>query len=112
MGLPSTFSWDDLPERVTDSRNRNRAVSGQSTTIARFELDRGADVGQHHHPHEQVICVLSGRIDFKSGEKQWILAAGDGALVPSNVPHGGTALEDTVTLEFFSPPRPDLMPND
>jgi len=88
---------------------RLRSVSGERLLVAQYDMDVGAFVPQHQHPHEQMICVLSGCIKFESDGNLRLLKAGDVVHIPPNVMHGGTAVEDTITIEVFSPPRDDLM---
>lgn len=103
------FAWKSLPVIEMDDRIKLRSVSGERLLVAKYKLEAGATVAQHQHPHEQVICVLSGRIDFEISGEPYLLEADDVVHIPSNVSHGGTAVEDTITIEAFSPPRPDLM---
>jgi len=111
MTEPNYYNWDDLPETPMASRIGRRMVSGDKMTVVMLNLTQGATVGQHQHPHEQLIYVLSGKIAFESNDGKRILGSGDVVHLPSNVPHGGIALEDTVTLEIFSPPREDFLTN-
>jgi len=111
MTAPNYYNWDDLPETLMASRIGRRMVSGDKMTMVMLNLAKGAMVGQHQHPHEQLIYVLSGKIEFESNDGKRILGRGDVVHLPSNVPHGGIALEDAVTLEMFSPPREDFLTN-
>ena len=111
MNIPNYYNWDDLPETAIVPRIGRRMVSGEKMTVVMYNLAKGATVGQHQHPHEQVIYVLSGAVEFESNDGKRILKSGDVVHLPSNVPHGGIAIEDTVTLEMFSPPREDFLTN-
>lgn len=41
--------------------------------------------------------------------REVVLAAGDVVYIPANVPHEAEALEATVSLDVFSPPRQDWL---
>jgi quercetin dioxygenase-like cupin family protein len=66
---------------------------------------RGAVVPWHTHPHEQIGYLVRGRLRFQIGDEEQELSEGDSWLVPSNVPHFVTALEDSIAIDIFSPPR-------
>ena len=77
--------------------------------VVELTLAKGGIVAEHSHPHEQMTHVLSGRLEFDvQGEKR-VLGRGEVAHLPPDVPHGARALEDSVTLEVFSPPREDFL---
>lgn len=111
MTSPTYYNWDDLPETAMARRIGRRMVCGDRMTVVLFNLAKGATVAQHHHPHEQMIYLVSGQIAFESGDEKRILNSGDVVHLPSNVPHGGVAVEDSVTLEIFSPAREEFLSN-
>jgi quercetin dioxygenase-like cupin family protein len=80
--------------------------------VAQLELQRGCIVPQHVHVHEQISYVLEGRLELTLGEETpetYELAAGDVLVIPSNLPHAARALEDTLVVDVFSPPREDWL---
>ena len=103
------FSWTELPVIEMKPEIKLRSLGGERLLVAKYNMDAGAFVAQHQHPHEQMICVLSGCIEFESDGSLRLLKTDDVVHIPPNVTHGGTAIEDTVTIEVFSPPRDDLM---
>lgn len=68
-------------------------------------LEKSAVVPLHDHPHEQMGYLVSGRVLFELGDEKRELSAGDSWLVPGNVPHQVTALEPSVAIDVFTPPR-------
>ena len=80
--------------------------------VVELTLAKGAIVGTHSHPHEQMTHVVSGRLEFDVQGKKRVLGQDEVAHLPPNVPHGAVALEDSVTLEVFSPPREDFLTGD
>ena len=103
------FKWGDLPQTAMTPNINRRLVSGEKIMIVELTLAKGGIVAEHSHPHEQMTHVLSGRLEFDVQGKKRVLGQAEGAHVPPNVPHGAVALEDTVTLEVFSPPREDFL---
>jgi quercetin dioxygenase-like cupin family protein len=78
---------------------------GARTTLCEISLAKGSVVPRHTHPHEQIGYLARGRLVFVLGDEERELRAGDSWLVPSGVPHMVTALEDSIAIDVFSPPR-------
>ncbi len=93
-------------EQVTPQITR-RLLWGQRLMAAYLEFQRGAVVPIHQHEHEQLTHCISGLMRFTLPDGELLLRAGEVLLIPGNVPHGAEFLEDTVEMDFFSPPRQD-----
>ena len=106
------YRWDDMPkERVTDVISR-RLVTADRMMLAHVYLDKGAKVPQHSHDNEQLTYILEGALHFWIGadrKEEVIVRAGEVLVIPSNVPHEAVALEDTLDVDVFSPPREDWL---
>lgn len=83
--------------------------TGERLMVVELYLDRGSIVPEHTHPHEQGGYLAKGRLRFVIGDEERILAQGDSWLVPSGVPHTVTALEDSIAIDVFCPPREDFL---
>jgi quercetin dioxygenase-like cupin family protein len=77
--------------------------------LARVFLKKGAHVPQHHHHNEQVTYILEGALQFAIDGKQIIVRAGELLCIPPDMPHEAWALEDTLDLDVFTPPREDWL---
>ena len=106
------FRWTDVPEeRVTDSISR-KLITGDGMMIAQVFLKKDAIVPQHSHHNEQITYIISGALHFYIGAdraQEVIVRAGEVLHLPSNVPHEARALEDTVDVDVFNPPRQDWL---
>jgi quercetin dioxygenase-like cupin family protein len=100
-------SWTEIPvERIGDLISR-QTVNGESATVARFVLLRGAVISRHAHPNEQYSVVLTGALQFVFDDREEPVSAGEMMFIPGNVWHSAVALEDSVVLDFFAPRRED-----
>jgi quercetin dioxygenase-like cupin family protein len=88
---------------------RRTLASGERTTLCEFTLEKGAVVPSHSHEHEQNGYLARGRLLFKIDGEEREVNAGDGYLIPSNVPHEVTALEPSIAIDIFSPPRKEYL---
>ena len=106
------FRWDDMPrERVTDMLDR-RLITGERMMLAHVYLKKGCIVPQHQHENEQLTYILEGALRFRIGKdrsEEVIVRAGEVLHLPSNVWHEAEALEDTLDVDVFSPPRSDWL---
>ena len=89
---------------------RMRTPFGQNMMLSYLEMDPGAEVPLHHHPHEQGGMLISGRLQLTIGEETRIVEPGAMFLIPPNVPHRALALDaPVVVLDVFSPVREDYV---
>jgi quercetin dioxygenase-like cupin family protein len=75
-------------------------------------LKKGCIVPKHSHENEQLTYILEGALHFRLGEDQKeevVVSAGEVLHIPSNLPHEAKALEDTLDVDVFSPPRADWL---
>ena len=80
--------------------------------LAQIYLDRGCIVPRHSHENEQLTWVLEGRLLFRLGEEgEQVVEVGAGEVlhIPPNLPHEAEALEDTLDVDVFTPPRQDWL---
>jgi quercetin dioxygenase-like cupin family protein len=75
--------------------------------LCEFRVRKGAVVPQHNHMNDQVGYVVSGKIEMTIASETSILGAGESYAIPGGVAHGAVALEDSVLIDVFSPPRND-----
>ena len=104
--------WDEMPkERVNDLLER-RLICGSRMMLAHVYLKKGCIVPLHQHENEQVTYILEGTLRFWLGadQKQQVdVHAGEVLTIPSNLPHKAEALEDTLDVDIFCPPRQDWL---
>jgi quercetin dioxygenase-like cupin family protein len=86
-----------------------RWSTGERVMLAHVYLKRGAIVPKHSHENEQVTYILEGALRLWVGDDEEVvdLHAGEVLHIGSNVPHKAEALEDTLDVDVFSPPRQD-----
>jgi quercetin dioxygenase-like cupin family protein len=108
----SHHRWDRIPEEPLKGTITRRLVTGERMMIAHVYLKKGDDVPRHSHENEQLTYILQGALQFWFGandERELTVYAGEVIVIPSNVPHRALALEDTLDVDVFSPPRQDWL---
>ena len=106
------YRWDSMrKERVSDMLER-RLITGDRMMLAHVYLKKGCIVPRHSHENEQLTYILEGALKFWIGEdesEEITVRAGEVLLIPSQVPHKAEALEETLDVDVFSPPRQDWL---
>ena len=106
------FRWDDMPREQVSEKIGRRLITGERMMLAHVYLDKGSIVPRHSHENEQLTYILEGALHFwlgENGEEEVTVRAGEVLHIPSNLPHMAEALEDTLDVDIFSPPRQDWL---
>ncbi len=82
-------------------------VVGQAIMVARILMKKGCIVPLHSHHNEQFSYILAGALKFRIDGRDIVVKGGEVLTIPSNMPHQAEALEDTVAVDIFNPPRAD-----
>jgi quercetin dioxygenase-like cupin family protein len=112
MSATTFYRWSDITlERVTDTLDR-KLITGDGMMLAQVFLKKGCVVPRHQHHNEQFTYIVEGALRFFIGEdeaEEVVVRAGEVLHIPSNVWHKAEALEDTLDMDIFSPPREDWL---
>ena len=104
--------WSDIPKEKLSEVLDRKLITGDQMMLAHVYLKKGCVVPRHSHENEQITYILDGGLRFWIGpeESQVIdVLAGEVLHIPSFVQHKAEALEDTLDVDIFSPPRQDWL---
>jgi quercetin dioxygenase-like cupin family protein len=105
-------NWEEMPSEQVSPKLERRLITGENIMLARVSLTAGCLVPRHQHHNEQLTQIVEGALRFWIGEderEEIVVRAGDVLCIPSNAWHKAEALEDTVVIDVFSPPRQDWL---
>jgi len=106
----SFVDWEKIPEQVIVPGVRRKLISTEKMTVVMWYWDKGVFLPAHTHPHDQFYYLISGKAEFESaGEKRLMDRPGASWMIPGNAPHSTFYLEDSVTMDVFSPAREDMI---
>ncbi len=109
-------SFHSMPMEQLNPLIQRQFVYGEGAMLARILLRQGAVVPEHRHVNEQISYILEGALRFLLGEgdarREQVVRSGEVLVIPPNLPHSAEALEDTVDLDVFTPPRADWISGD
>jgi quercetin dioxygenase-like cupin family protein len=106
------ISWSTVPIEQLNPLLQRHFVVGRDIMLARVLLKKGCIVPEHSHINEQITYILEGALKFWIDGKEIVVGAGEVLTIPPNMPHKAEALDDTVDLDVFNPPRADWMNKD
>ena len=99
--------WHMIPLEDLNPLLQRQFVVGQEIMLARVLLKKGCIVPEHSHHNEQLTYIVEGALKFYIDGREIVVHAGEVLCIPSNMPHKAEAMEDTVDLDVFTPPRAD-----
>ena len=106
------YRWDDLPREELNPLIGRRLITGDQMMIAQVYIAKGGIVPQHSHENEQLTYILEGKLRLwlgADGTEVVDVGAGEVLHIPAHVPHRAEALEDTLDVDIFHPPRQDWL---
>jgi quercetin dioxygenase-like cupin family protein len=106
------YRWEEMPREKVSPMLDRRLITGDRMMLAHVYLKKGCVVPKHSHENEQLTYIQEGALRFWIGEdekEEVVVRAGEVLHIPSNVLHKAEALEDTLDVDVFSPPREDWL---
>jgi quercetin dioxygenase-like cupin family protein len=106
------YNWDAISEEKLNPLLSRRLIHTEQMTVARLWLGKGSVVPLHSHINQQVTMLQSGALAFEMDGERIELKPGDVLVIPPNVPHSVTALEESTATDLFTPAREDWIRGD
>jgi quercetin dioxygenase-like cupin family protein len=106
------YRWNDLRAEPLKGGITRKLITSERMMIAHVHLNKGDEVPQHSHENEQITYILEGALHFwlgPKGDRELTVRAGEVLVIPSNLEHRAVALEDTLDVDVFNPPRQDWL---
>ena len=106
------YRWEDLPKEQLKPDLGRRLISTERLMLAHVYLEKGCIVPKHSHENEQLTYILEGLLRFSLGDDESEVvdvAAGEVLHLPSHLPHKAEAIETTLDVDIFCPPRQDWL---
>src|SRR6266571_6342763 len=101
--------WNKVELETLNPLLQRQLIVGHEVMLARVLLKKGCIVPLHSHVNEQLSYILEGELKFFIDGKEIVVRSGQVLTIPPNMPHKAEALEDTVDLDIFHPPRADWL---
>lgn len=76
-------------------------ITGKELELGYYTEPKGTGAKPHHHPSEQIIMVLSGRLRMRIGAETRDIGPGEVALILGDQEHEQQALEEGTRFLSF-----------
>ena len=98
---------DSDPAEAADGVHLALLAGTESINVQHFEIEPGAVVDEHSHPHEQTGFICEGELTFHVDGEAIICGPGDSYAIPTDELHAAENRDDKPVrgVDVFSPPR-------
>jgi quercetin dioxygenase-like cupin family protein len=105
------YKWEDIPKEQVRPGITRQIVSGENMTLGLHEVQANLELKPHSHPHEQVVLILKGELEYTVGEEKSVIKPGEVLIIPSNVVHYASRVigKSVLNLDIWSPIRKDYL---
>lgn len=97
----------DIEQKEPVPGYRAAFIHSDNMTLAYWQVDEGAEMPEHSHPHEQIANVVVGKFELIIAGESRVLENGSVAIIPPNTPHSGRAITKCRLIDAFHPVRED-----
>ncbi|MCC7104199.1 MAG: cupin domain-containing protein [Chloroflexi bacterium] len=98
------FRLEDMPGSVISpghSTANGPTITGKELELGYYTEPKGSGAKPHHHPSEQMIMVVNGRLRMRIDDEVREMGPGEVALILGDQDHEQQALEDGTRFLSF-----------
>ena len=98
---------DEIEEKELVAGFKVRFVHSENMTFSYWNIEAGAQLPEHSHPHEQVTNVLEGEFELTVDNESKKLGPGSVVIIPPHAVHSGKSVTRSRVVDVFYPIRED-----
>ena len=88
----------EMIDYQTDAIISKTLIENDGGTVTLFAFGKGSSISEHTASHEAMAQILEGKIEFTIAGQPYQAEQGEMLIMPADIPHGLTALEDSKML--------------
>jgi quercetin dioxygenase-like cupin family protein len=81
-----------LAEYQTGAVVSRQIIKAEGGNVTLFVFDQGQELSEHTAPFDALVHVLEGEAEIKISGKPFLLKAGEGIIMPADLPHAVKAV--------------------
>jgi quercetin dioxygenase-like cupin family protein len=101
------FDFAEIDPRQIMAGFHGNLIHTDRMTVINWNIEAGAILPDHEHPHEQISIMVEGQFEFTIAGETKVVGPGQVAVIPGNTRHSGRALTAVHVIDVFNPPRKD-----
>ena len=106
MAEKTIVRWNDAkPVEMVPGLIRHTLGVSEDAMLTVFHAEKGVDLPEHNHPHQQIGYLVSGELDMTIDGVTYNCKPGDSWAIPGGVMHKAFFPEESVIVECFTPVR-------
>ena len=98
---------EDIEKKELVAGFKVRFIHSENMTFSFWDIEKGAQLPEHSHPHEQVTHIIEGRFELTVDGESKELGPGTVVIIPPHAVHSGKALARSRVTDVFYPIRED-----
>jgi quercetin dioxygenase-like cupin family protein len=98
---------EEIEEKELVSGFKVRFIHSENMTFSFWNIEKGAQLPEHSHPHEQVTHIIEGRFELTVDGESKKLGPGSVVIILPHAVHSGKALAKSRVIDVFYPIRED-----
>jgi len=98
---------NEIEEKELGAGLKVRFVHSENMTFSYWNIEAGAQLPEHSHPHEQVANVLEGEFELTVDNEKKRLGPGSVVIIPPHAVHSGKSVTQSRIIDVFYPIRED-----
>ena len=103
-----SFLLNDMKARSLVPGGEVKFVHSEHMTVSYWHFEADAEIPGHAHPHEQIVNLLEGTLEFTVNGEMDVFHAPAAIVIPSNMNHSGKTLTECTIIDVFYPMREDF----
>jgi unsaturated pyranuronate lyase len=101
------FDFDAVAPRPLVPGYVGRYIHSDQVTQGRVDIDAGALLQVHSHPHEQWTMLVKGSFELTVNGTPHLMTPGQIIYIAPHEPHSARAITACQVQDVFHPPRDD-----
>jgi len=97
----------ELEEKQIVPGFKGHFVHSENMTFAYWDIEVGAVLPEHSHPHEQVANIIVGEFELTVNGETEVIRPGSVAIIPPDATHSGRSITSCRIIDVFYPVRED-----
>jgi len=99
------YDWNQIPEEQVNPLAKRQMIHGETMSVIRRQLAKGAVTRLHRHAEEQISMIERGKVRFTISGEEHVVSTVQALAISPDALHSLEAIEDSVMVDLFAMPK-------